>query len=578
MLDTFRPSFMSLVDLLHHRASEQPNDRAYVFLSDKGEEEAVLSFGELDRRASTVAARLAKRGEAGDRALLLFGPGLDFIIAYFGCLLAGVIPVPMMLPRRNSSLDSSASILRDCSPRFAMTNAHLTNARPDVIERFHGPQTQWFIVDQPGEQSIEPERPLPVRSREDIAFLQYTSGSTSDPKGVVVTHGNLIENLEMIRVTLGNTRRSTYVSWVPLYHDMGLILNVLQSLYLGALCVLLAPVTFIQRPLTWLRAIQGYRAEVAGAPNFAFDLCVQRFRADQVKGLDLSCWKLAFNAAEPVRADTIERFAATFKEYGFEPRAIYPLYGMAEATLLISSGKRGAGPVIRTVGRDAFRRHQIAAPTNGDDLHRVVGCGQNIIGQRIAIVDPETRRRLEAERIGEVWVGGPHVCKGYWRNPDATRSTFQERIEGEDEPWLRTGDLGFMDEAGELFITGRIKDMIIVRGINYYPQDIENTVYNSHPALRRHCGAAFSVLIENNEEKVVLVQEVERTHRHRLEIEEIAASIREAVANEHEIALDSIVLIRPGAIPKTTSGKIQRSLTRRMWLQNSFQAIDVWST
>jgi acyl-CoA synthetase (AMP-forming)/AMP-acid ligase II len=576
MFDTRPPR--SLVDLLLHRATKQPNDRAYVFLSDQGLEEAALTFAELARRACAVAARLTQRGRIGDRALLLFGPGLDFIIAYFGCLVAGVIAVPMMIPRRNSALDSSATILADCSPRFVITNAHLRDARPDILERFQGRETEWLFLDPELERSVDRNQLLLISGPEDIAFLQYTSGSTSDPKGVMVTHGNLIENLEMIRQTLGNTQQSTYASWVPLYHDMGLILNVLQSLYLGSLCVLLAPVTFIQRPLKWLRAIHDYQAEVAGAPNFAFDLCVQRFRADQVEGLDLSCWKLAFNAAEPVRADTIERFTATFGEYGFEPRAIYPLYGMAEATLLISSGQRGAGPVIRTVSLDAFRRHQIAAPISSDDAHRVVGCGQNIIGQRIAIVDPETRRRLKAEQIGEVWVSGPHVCKGYWRNPDATRSTFQARIGGEDEPWLRTGDVGFMDPAGELFITGRIKDMIIVRGINYYPQDIENTVYNSHPALRRHCGAAFSVLTENNEEKVVLVQEVERTHRHRLEIDEIAACIREAVANEHEIALDSIVLIRPGAIPKTTSGKIQRSLARRMWLQNSFQVVEVSST
>jgi acyl-CoA synthetase (AMP-forming)/AMP-acid ligase II len=394
----------------------------------------------------------------------------------------------------------------------------------------------------------------------------------------MVSHGNLIENLEMIRLTLDNTGQSTYANWVPLYHDMGLILNVLQSLYVGAPCVLLAPVTFMQRPLQWLRAIHNYRAEVAGGPNFAFDLCVRRFRADQVKDLDLSCWKLAFNAAEPIRADTIERFAEMFGPYGFEPRAICPLYGMAEATVLVSGGRRGAGPVMRTVSRDAFQRHQIVAPTSRDDAHRVVGCGRNIIGQRLAIVDPETRRRLDADRIGEVWVGGPHVCKGYWSNPDATSSTFQARIDGEDEPWLRTGDLGFIDDAGELFITGRIKDIIIVRGINYYPQDIENTVYDSHPALRRHCGAAFSVLTEDNEEKLVLVQEVERMHRRDLEIDEIIGCIREAVANEHEIALDSIVLIRPGSIPKTTSGKIQRSLAREMWLQNSFKATDVLST
>jgi acyl-CoA synthetase (AMP-forming)/AMP-acid ligase II len=578
MLDSRRPpAFTSLVDLLRHRATEQPDDRAYIFLSDQGQEESVLTFAELNRRATNVAARLS-HSQIGDRALLLFGPGLDFVVAYFGCLLAGVIAVPMMLPRRNSSLDSSASILVDCSARFAITNSHLSSARPDVLERFQGYKMEWIILDPGLGRSLDPNRLLPTPGPDDIAFLQYTSGSTSDPKGVMVTHGNLIENLEMIRLTLDNTGQSTYASWVPLYHDMGLILNVLQSLYLGALCVLLAPVTFIQRPLRWLRAIHDYRAEVAGAPNFAFDLCVQRFRADQVKDLDLSCWKLAFNAAEPVRADTIERFATTFSPYGFEPRVMYPLYGMAEATLLISAGRRGAGPVIRTVSRDAFQRHQVAAPAGREDAHRVVGCGRNIIGQRIAIVDPETRRRLEADRIGEVWVGGPHICKGYWSNPATTSSTFQARIEGEDELWLRTGDLGFMDEAGELFITGRIKDVIIVRGINYYPQDIENTVYDSHPALRRHCGAAFSVLTENNEEKVILVQEVERTHRRDIEIEEIVACIREAVANEHEIALDSILLIRPGTIPKTTSGKIQRSAARRMWLQNSFKAIDMLST
>jgi len=577
MLDPPRTPLISLVDLLRQRADEKPSDRAYVFLSDKGQEEAVLTFGELGRRASAVSMRLAQMGQGGDRALLLFGPGLDFIVAYFGCVLAGIVPVPMMLPRRNSSLDSSASILADCAPRFLMTNSHLSDARRDVIERFHGVSMQWFIVDHPDEPRIEGDRPLPVLGRDDTAFLQYTSGSTSDPKGVIITHGNLIENLEMIGHTLGNASCSTYVSWVPLYHDMGLILNVLQSLYLGALCVLLAPVTFIQRPLTWLRAIHAYRAEVAGAPNFAFDLCVQRFRHDQLKDLDLSCWKVAFNAAEPVRADTIERFVATFGPYGFDPRAMYPLYGMAEATLLISSGMRGTGPVIRNVSRMAFHRHEIAPALGSEDVHRVVGCGRNIVGQRLAIVDPQSHRRLGVDQIGEVWVGGPHVGKGYWQNPDATRSVFQAHIAGEEGPWLRTGDLGFIDEAGELFITGRIKDVIIVRGINYYPQDIENTVYDCHPALRRHCGAAFSVLTDTNEEKVILVQEVERTRRHQLEIEEIVSCIREAVANEYEIALDDVVLIRPGTIPKTTSGKVQRSAARRMWQENSLEPIDALS-
>ncbi len=576
MLDRRRLPFTSLVELLGRRAAEQADERGYVFLSDKGEEEAALTFGELQRRAGTVAAGLLQSSNPGDRALLLFGPGLDFIIAYFGCVLAGVIPVPMMLPRRNSSLDSSASIVANCTPRFVMTNARVRTARPDLEDRFSRLKMQWFTVDEAVAPSGEAERELPMPRPDDIAFLQYTSGSTSDPKGVMVTHGNLIENLEMLRLVLGNTRRSTYASWVPLYHDMGLIANVLQSLYLGSLCVLMAPLTFMQRPLSWLRAIHQYRAELAGAPNFAFDLCVQRFRPDQMQGVDLSCWKVAFNGAEPVRAETIERFTATFRPYGFDPGAVHPQYGMAEATVFVSSGHRGAGLVIRPISVDAFRRNQIAAPAGRDDTLRMVGCGKNVPGQRIAIVDTQTGCRLPPDCIGEVWLSGPHICKGYWQNPEATRATFDARIEGEEdsEPWLRTGDLGFLDAAGELFITGRHKDMMIVRGMNYYPQDIEKTVYDSHPALRRHCGAAFSVLTESGE-KVVLVQEVERTHRRLLEIEEIIACIREAVANEHEIALDTIVLIRPGTIPKTTSGKIQRSLARQMWLQNSFEPIDV---
>jgi acyl-CoA synthetase (AMP-forming)/AMP-acid ligase II len=573
MLDKRQPAFNSLVDLITRRAVEQHDERGYVFLSDKGDEEAALTFGELHRRAMAVAAQLRESGSPGERALLLFGPGLDFIIAYFGCVLAGVIAVPMMLPRRNSSLGSSASIVANASPRFLMTNVRVQSTRPDVIERFSAPQRHWIITEQIEATNAASPR-LPMLRPDDIAFLQYTSGSTSDPKGVMVTHRNLIENLEMMRHALGNTRQSIYASWIPLYHDMGLIANVLQSLYVGSLCVLLAPMTFMQRPLSWLRAIHRYRAEVAGAPNFAFDLCVQRFRADQMRDVDLSSWKVAFNGAEPVRADTIERFAATFAPYGFDRRAMNPQYGMAEATVMVSAGPRLAGPVIRTVGLDAFRYNEIAPPAGERDKHRMVGCGRSVIGGRLAIVHPATRRLIGSDRIGEIWVSGPHVSKGYWQNPDATRATFDARIEGDpgDECWLRTGDLGFMDQSGELFITGRAKDMIIVRGINYYPQDIESTVYNSHPALRRHFGAVFSVPDESGE-KLVLVQEVERTQRRGLDTEEIKACIREAVANEHEIALDSIVLIPPGEIPKTTSGKIQRSLTRQMWLQNSFEPI-----
>ena len=570
-----RTEFSSLVDVLRHRAAEQPNDPAYIFLPDRGAERLSLSFAELYAEARMVAASLAERGQKGDRAILLFSPGLDFIVAFFACLLAGVIAVPLMVPRRASSRDASAAILADCSPHFAMTRRDLlTDARPELMDRFGTGQLDWIFVDScsAGSGKLQSQLPLPVR--EDIALLQYTSGSTSSPKGVIVSHGNLIENSEMIRIALGNTRNSTHVSWVPLYHDMGLILNALQSLYIGALCVLMAPVSFMQRPLSWLRAIHDYRAEVAGGPNFAFDLCVRRHRPEEIHGIDLSCWKVALNGAEPVRASTIDRFASTFAPYGFDAKSIHPAYGMAEATLLISAGRRGTGPITRWIDREALQRNQIVAAAQAHDAQILVGCGRQLVGERLAIVDPETRMPLGPGLVGEVWVAGPHVAQGYWRNPEATASVFRaQTLSGGAQDWLRTGDLGFLDEDGELYITGRIKDLIIIRGINHYPQDIEETVQDCHAALRRHCGAAFSVPDHNDEEQLVLVQEVERTFRRQIAIEEIIASIREAITREHEIAAREIVLIRTGSLPKTTSGKIQRRLARQMFLAGTLSVV-----
>ncbi len=570
-----RTEFSSLVEVLRHRAAEQPNDPAYIFLPDRGAERLSLSFAELYAEARLVAANLAERGQKGDRAILLFSPGLDFIVAFFACLLAGVIAVPLMVPRRASSRDASAAILADCSPRFAMTRRDLlTDARPELMDRFRTGRLDWVFVDSCSAGYGELQAPLPLPAREDIALLQYTSGSTSSPKGVIVSHGNLIENSEMIRIALGNTRNSTHVSWVPLYHDMGLILNALQSLYVGALCVLLAPVSFMQRPLSWLRAIHDYRAEVAGGPNFAFDLCVRRHRPEEIHGIDLSCWKVALNGAEPVRASTIDRFASTFAPYGFDAKSIHPAYGMAEATLLISAGRRGTGPITRWIDRDALQHSQIVASAQAHDAQILVGCGRQLVGERLAIVDPETRMPLGPGLVGEVWVAGPHVAQGYWRNPEATASVFRARTAcGGAQYWLRTGDLGFLDEDGELYITGRIKDLIIIRGINHYPQDIEQTVQDCHAALRRNCGAAFSVPDHNNEEQLVLVQEVERTFRTQIAIEEIVASIREAITREHQIAAREIVLIRTGSLPKTTSGKIQRRLTRQMFLAGTLSVV-----
>jgi acyl-CoA synthetase (AMP-forming)/AMP-acid ligase II len=566
----FRDDIASLTDVLAHWANQHPNARAYVFLKERGGEDASLTFGQLQARASAFAAQIAARAQPGERAILLFQPGLDFLIAFFGCLQAGVIAVPLMVPRRASERDSSAAILGDCAPRLLITNGALRESRPDVDERFRGAAFEWLLTDGTGDGAqAEALKPARTIRRDDIAFLQYTSGSTSTPKGVMVSHGNLLDNLEMIRRALGSTPQSTHVGWIPLYHDMGLVLNALHSLYVGANCVLMAPSAFMQRPLSWLRAISDYRAVEAGAPNFAYDLCVNRFREEHAKDLDLSCWKVAYNAAEPVRADTLERFAATFAPSGFDRSAWHPLYGLAEATLLVSVRRVASTPLTRTVSRAALQRHSLSAPANDADCYTLVGCGPVVYGEKVAIVDPQTRRKLGASRIGEIWVSGPNVAQGYWKNTGATQATFQAVIEGREGLWLRTGDLGFIDEEGELFVAGRIKDIIIIRGNNHYPQDIENTAHNSHPALRRDCGAAFAAVDESDKEILVIVHELERTQRNRFDADEIIGAIREAVVNEHEIAPSEIVLVRPGTLPKTTSGKVQRAFTRRLWEQKT---------
>jgi len=563
-----------MVELLRHWARQRPDERAFVLLSDHAREEASLTFAEFERRADAVAHQLRGRCRPGERALLLFPQSIDFLVALFGCLIAGVIAVPMMVPRRQSARDSSGAILADCAPRLALTNSATLQARSDLIERFRSSAVEWLEVDQIKCSEAKSAQASRQPTADDIAILQYTSGSTSEPKGTIVTHGNLLANSEMIRASHGNTSLSTYVSWVPLYHDMGLILNALQSFYVGALCVLLAPVTFMQRPLIWLKAIHDYRAEVAGGPNFGFDLCVNRFRPELMQGIDLSCWKLALNGAEPVQAKTIERFSATFAPFGFNPAAMFPAYGMAEATVLISGGRRGAGPTIVNVDRKALQRGQAFAASPGTESQPVVGCGKNLPGEQIAIVDPDSRQRRSTNRVGEIWVQGGNVARGYWDKTEETGDAFHARIDGEDgAQWLRTGDLGFLDETGELFITGRIKDVIIIRGRNHYPQDIESTVQASHPALRPNYGAAFGTVDAQSEERLIIVQEVERTQRNRCSVDELEGCIREAVVEQHEIAPHRIVLIRPGQIPKTTSGKIQRSLTRRLWLDGAFKPL-----
>ena len=550
----------TLVDILAHRAATQGDERAYVFLSDQGAEEASLTYAELFRRANALAGRLAVVASPGGRALLIFPSGLEFVVALFACFLARVIAVPIMVPRRRSARDSSGRIVANCAPEVVLTSAALLD-RQDLRERFPG--LTWMTVDlSPADVRFAGRRP----DADDIAFLQYTSGSTSDPKGVVITHRNLMVNEEMMRISLGNSERSTCVNWIPHYHDMGLVFGVLHPLYLGSLSVLMSPNAFMQRPIVWLRAISQYRAETVAGPNFGYDLCVSRHKPELMEGIDLSNWKVACCGAEPIRVETLRRFAKTFAPHGFEARAIYPCYGMAETTLQATGRRRGEGYGTRKLSRAALQGNRIEAPHDGADTSEIVGCGRTLLDTRVAIVEPDTGARLDADQIGEIWVSGATIARAYWANDEATEAEMRARLPGENDVWLRTGDLGFLDATGELFVTGRIKDMIIIRGMNHYPQDIELTVQNAHSALRQNGGAVFSV-DERGEESLVVVQEVERTARNRINADEIIGLIREAITLEHEVFARHIVLIRPNTLPKTTSGKVQRSLTRKLWLE-----------
>ncbi len=570
----------TLASLLHSRAVEQGEKTAFVFLADGEAEGERLTYAELDGRARSIASMLRESLAPGDRALLLYPPGLDFIAAFFGCLYAGVIAVPAYPPRFKDKLSGRSqgrlsAVIRDAEPRAALTTSTIFAAFSETPRVPELAAVRWIATDVlAGLEGSAAE--LPELDPESVAFLQYTSGSTSAPKGVMVTHANLLHNERMIGEAFRQDESSVVVGWLPLYHDMGLIGNVLQPLHAGGSCVLMAPVAFLQKPLRWLQAIDRFRGTTSGGPSFAYELCLRRIGEEERAGLDLSSWRLAYNGAEPVRAETLERFAEAFAPCGFRPEAFYPCYGLAEATLFVSGGQAGAIPRVAQVDAAALERNE-ARPAAGDaEERRLVSCGHAWAGQRIAVVDPESRVERPAGRVGEIWVAGPSVARGYWRNPEATARDFQARLAGEGDrinpgegPFLRTGDLGFVRD-GELYVTGRIKDLIIIRGRNHYPQDVELTAERSHPDLRSGCGAAFSAEV-GGEERLVLVQEVER--RRRDGFEEVAAAARRAVAEEHEVQVYEVVLVRMGTVPRTSSGKIQRRASRSLYLAGDLAVV-----
>ena len=568
----------TLVDLARQRADGTARRSAYVFLTDGDSETSEISYGELDRRARAIAAWLQSLGAQGKRAILLYPPGLDYISAFFGCLYAEVIAVPAYPPQRKRTLGRLKAVLADSGAEFALTTAKVHAGVDRLSRQDSGMDTfgkvQWIETDAPP-QGIENSWQTPAVTASTIAFLQYTSGSTGSPKGVMVSHGNLLHNQRMIQEAFGHDDHTTVLGWLPLYHDMGLIGNVLQPLYLGRPCVLMSPVHFMQKPFRWLSAVSRYRATTSGAPNFAYDLCVRQISMEEREQLDLSSWSVAFNGAEPIHAGTLDRFAEMFGPCGFRREAFYPCYGLAEATLFVSGGESGAAPVLKLAEKAALEKGEmIEVSQAGSSATRLVGCGRTAADQQLVIVNPESLSRCLHGQVGEIWVKGSSVAQGYWNREETTARTFAATIAATGEgPFLRTGDLGAI-QNDELFVVGRLKDLIIIRGRNHYPHDIEATVQGSYPFLKPGGGAAFSIPVDD-EEQLVVVQEV--AGHSSIDLGAVAARIGRAVTEHHDVHVHALVLIKPGTLPKTSSGKVQRHLCRAKFLAHELEVVHTTS-
>lgn len=568
--------FQHLVGLLHWRAEANADDPAVTYLADGEDDEQTLTYAQLDHHARAIAAWLQREGIFGERVLLLYPPGLDYITAFFGCLYAGAIAVPAYPPRRlDHANDRLQSLILDSTPRYIFADESVLSKVEKRLDALpHLQALDWIDTTQISLDHAA-DWQMPALDGESVAFLQYTSGSTSAPKGVIVKHGNIMDNQRTIQAGYEHDK-PTFVTWLPMYHDMGLIGNIMQPLYCGGRTIAMSPTAFVQRPYRWLRAITRYRAVTSGAPNFAYDLCVDKITPEEKAALDLRSWTIAYNGAEPIRSSSILRFADAFEECGFDPDAFFPCYGLAEATLFVTGGPKGTGAKmayfdLQQLGRDAV----VPVAEDAEHAHLMVGSGVPW-RQTVKIVDPETRTECDETRVGEIWISGGNVAGGYWNNPEKTKEDFDAYIAGTaDGPYLRTGDLGFFTD-GALFVTGRIKDLIIIRGRNFYPQDIELTVQNSHPYLRPDCAAAFSMDVDGDEQLVVL-QELERQHRRDFDEDEIFSAIRQAIQKAHQIVPYQIVLLDTLAILKTSSGKIQRRANKKAYLAGELAVRATWT-
>lgn len=568
-------NFSDLVELLCSRSLEQPNKKIYTFLGDGETETASMTYRQLDLQARSIATKLKSTLAVGELALLLYPPGLEFIAAFYGCLYAGIIAVPVYPPRKNQTYSRLEAIVSDAQASVALTTTFLLkNIENQLTSLPKLANLRCFATDDIEEDnSLEWQQP--DLNTNSLAFLQYTSGSTGTPKGVMVSHGNLLHNSELIYQYFGHTSNSKGVIWLPPYHDMGLIGGVLQPIYGNFPVVLMSPVSFLQKPVRWLQAISRYQATTSGGPDFAYDLVSRKVTPQQLENIDLSSWEVAFTGAEPVRHQTLANFANTFGRCGFESKAFYPCYGMAETTLIVSGGLKSEAAVVKFFQGEALEQNRVLSiDENQKGLKGIISVGSSK-DQKVLIVNPHSRTPCNDNCVGEIWVSGESVAGGYWQKPELTNETFNAFLaDGKNGPFLRTGDLGFLDKD-ELFITGRIKDVIIIRGRNHYPQDIEATVEQSHPAIRAGAGAAFSVEV-NAQEKLVIIQEVERSYLRNLKGDEVITAIRTSISEQHELQVHAVVLIKTASIPKTSSGKIQRYACRNGFLNSNLDVVASW--
>jgi len=565
------PDKATIVTVLQTRAALHPERRVFTFLGDGENETAVITYGGLDKAATTIAGKISAMDLSGKNVLMFYPAGIDFIAAFFGCLYAGAIPVPVYPPRKNRSLSRISVISADCDASAILATTEINNSlERNFSDDPYLSAIPWLATEEltPRLSDFKPADP----DLNQLAFLQYTSGSTGNPKGVMVSHRNIMANLKSLQLYMLICPEDTNVHWVPQFHDLGLILGILSTVFSGSHSVLIPPFIFISKPITLLKAISRYSARLSGGPDFAFNHCIDRIANDELSDIDLSTLRIMFSGAEPVRKQTMDRFSEKFSSCGFKTGAFFPAYGMAESTLILTGARNEKGPFSLPVKTNSLKENLIEMAGPEDDVHYIVSNGIPIMDTEIIIVNPDNSLKLEEDRVGEIWVSGTTITKGYWDNERLTAETFGVSPAGMNDPrWLRTGDLGFLHQ-GELYITGRLKNLIIINGKNFYPQDIEKTVENCHPSIRKTCVAAVPFEVKYKE-SLCIIAELERTFLRKPDTAGILEHIVASVSAEHEIQPARISLIRTGSIPKTSSGKMMHKAAREMLLKGELEII-----